>query len=58
VLLKNIPKTCGEVLRSRKVSLGLSGEPEEKHDSISKDWGLNGVEMRLRRGGQKGREWR
>jgi len=44
--------TCGRVLRSWKVTLGLSGGPEEEYSPIGEDWGHDGVEIGLER-----REW-
>jgi len=50
--------TCGGVLRSWKVTLGLGKGPEEEHSPVKKDWGYNGAEIELRGRGWEGGEWR
>jgi len=48
--------TCGGVLRSWEVPLGLGGGPEEEHGSVGEDWGYNRAEIGLGRGKQKKKE--
>jgi len=42
-------RTCGEVLRSWKVSLELGRGPREKHGLVGENWDHNRMKMGLER---------